>query len=64
VQGIGRDGFGAESGAKLIDQRGIDFVPTEDFLQGLGTAGANEAFPARVRIFAVDVRYVTRYDRK
>ena len=28
-----RDGFGDESGAKLIEQRGIDFGPTEDFLQ-------------------------------
>jgi hypothetical protein len=27
-----RDGFGDESGAKLIEQRGIDFAPSEDFL--------------------------------
>jgi hypothetical protein len=28
-----RDGFGDESGAKLIEQRGIDFAPAENFLQ-------------------------------
>ncbi len=39
-----RDGFGDESGAKLIEQRGIDFAPSEDFLQTLKAAGASEAF--------------------
>jgi len=39
-----RDGFGDESGAKLIEQRGIDFAPTEDFCQTLKAAGASEAF--------------------
>jgi hypothetical protein len=39
-----RDGFGDESGAKLIEQRGIDFAPAEDFLQILKAAGASEAF--------------------
>ena len=39
-----RDGFGDESGAKLIEQRGIDFAPAEDFLQTLKAAGASEAF--------------------
>ena len=39
-----RDGFGDESGAKLIDQRGIDFAPAEDFIQTLKAAGASEAF--------------------
>jgi len=34
-----RDGFGDESGAKLIEQRGIDFAPSEDFLQTLKAAG-------------------------
>jgi hypothetical protein len=38
-----RDGFGDESGAKLIEQRGIDFVPFEDFYQSLKAAGASEA---------------------
>jgi hypothetical protein len=30
-----RAGLGDESGAKLIEQRGIDFAPAEDFLQTL-----------------------------
>jgi tetratricopeptide (TPR) repeat protein len=44
VSNMVRDGFGDESGAKLIEQRGIDFAPTDDFIQTLKTAGANEAF--------------------
>jgi hypothetical protein len=39
-----RDGFGDESGAKLIQQRGIDFAPSEDFYQTLKASGASEAF--------------------
>jgi hypothetical protein len=39
-----RAGLGDDSGAKLIEQRGIDFAPTEDFLQTLKAAGASEAF--------------------
>jgi hypothetical protein len=39
-----RDGFGDESGAELIEQRGIDFAPSEDFVQTLKAAGASEAF--------------------
>ena len=39
-----RDGFGDESGAKLVEERGIDFAPSEDFLQTLKAAGASEAF--------------------
>ena len=31
VSNMVRDGFGDESGAKLIEQRGIDFAPSEDF---------------------------------
>ena len=34
-----RDGFGDESGAKLIEPRGIDFAPSEDSLQTLKAAG-------------------------
>jgi tetratricopeptide (TPR) repeat protein len=49
VQGLVRDGLGDESGAKLIEQRGIDFAPTEDFLQSLKAAGANEAFLKALR---------------
>ena len=49
AQGMVRDGRGDESGAKAIEQRGIDFAPTEDFLQGLKAAGANEAFLKTLR---------------
>ncbi|HMD84529.1 MAG TPA: tetratricopeptide repeat protein [Terriglobia bacterium] len=44
VSNMVRDGFGDESGAKLIEQRGIDFAPSEDFMQSLKAAGASEAF--------------------
>ncbi len=44
VSNMVRDGFGDESGAKLIEQRGIDFAPSEDFIQTLKAAGASEAF--------------------
>jgi len=44
VSNMVRDGFGDESGAKLIGQRGIDFAPAADFLQTLKAAGASEAF--------------------
>ena len=44
VSSMVRDGFGDESGAKLIEQRGIDFAPSEDFYQTLKAAGASEAF--------------------
>jgi len=44
-----RDGFGDESGAKLIDQWGIDFAPSEDFYQTLKAAGASEAFLKALR---------------
>jgi tetratricopeptide (TPR) repeat protein len=49
VQGLVRDGLGDELGAKLIEQRGIDFAPAEDFLQGLKAAGASEAFLKALR---------------
>ena len=35
LQGLVRSGLGDESGAKLIEQRGIDFEPTEEFIQAL-----------------------------
>jgi hypothetical protein len=44
-----RDGLGDETGAKAIEQLGIDFAPTEDFIQTLKTAGASEAFLAALR---------------
>ena len=61
VQGMVRDGLGDATGAKAIEQRGIDFAPTEDFLQSLKTAGANEAFLAALRPVSIDMRHVTRY---
>jgi len=44
VQSLARSGLGDESGAKLVEQRGIDFAPAEDFLQSLQAADASEAF--------------------
>src|SRR5208283_2185613 len=44
VSNMVRAGLGDESGAKLIEQRGIDFAPSEDFYQSLKGAGATEAF--------------------
>jgi hypothetical protein len=44
-----RDGFGDESGALLIEQRGIDFAPSENFIQTLKAAGASEAFLKALR---------------
>jgi hypothetical protein len=44
-----RDGFADESGAKLIEQRGIDFAPAEDFFRTLKAAGASEAFHNALR---------------
>lgn len=44
VQGLVRDGMGDEMGARAIAQRGLDFTPTEDFLESLKAAGASEAF--------------------
>ncbi len=44
ISNMVRDGFGDDSGAKLIGQRGIDFTPGQDFLQKLKAAGASDAF--------------------
>jgi hypothetical protein len=33
AQGLVRNGLGDDSGARLIEQRGIDFTPAEDFIQ-------------------------------
>jgi hypothetical protein len=49
VQALVRDGFGDESGANLIEQRGIDFAPSEDFYQTLKAAGASEGFLKALR---------------
>jgi len=49
VQSLVRSGLGDETGAKAIEQRGIDFAPTEDFMQSLKAAGASEAFLKALR---------------
>jgi tetratricopeptide (TPR) repeat protein len=49
VQSLVRSGLGDETGAKAIEQRGIDFAPPEDFLQNLKAAGANGAFLKALR---------------
>jgi hypothetical protein len=49
VSNMAKGGMGDDSGAKLISQRGIDFVPTEDFLKALKAAGAGEAFLKALR---------------
>jgi len=49
VSNMVRDGFGDESGAKLIEQRGINFTPSEDFIQTLQAAGASQAFLKALR---------------
>jgi hypothetical protein len=46
---MGRAGLGDGSGAKLIEQRGIDFAPAEDSLESLKAAGASEAFLKALR---------------
>ncbi len=49
VSSMVRDGFGDDSGAKLIEQRGVDFTPSDDFIQTLKAAGASEAFLKALR---------------
>jgi tetratricopeptide (TPR) repeat protein len=49
VQSLVRSGLGDETGAKAIEQRGIDFTPAEDFMQSLKAAGASEAFLTALR---------------
>jgi hypothetical protein len=49
VQSLVHSGLGDERGAKAIEQRGIDFVPTEDLLQSLQAAGASKAFLKALR---------------
>ena len=44
-----RAGLGEDSGAKLVEQRGIDFTPSNDLIQTLKAAGASEAFLNAVR---------------
>lgn len=62
VQGLVRSGLGDDSGAKLIEQRGIDFTPTEDFLRGLKAASASEAeFKKVIPVEATSVRFPREY---
>jgi len=49
VNNMVRAGLADESGAKLIEQRGIDFAPAEEFIQTLKAAGASEAFLKALR---------------
>lgn len=44
-----RDELRDESGAKLIEPRGIDFAPVEKFLQNLKATGASEAVRKALR---------------
>ena len=50
VLGLVRNQLGDESGAKLIEQRGIDFEPTEDFIKSLQEANASEVFVQALRV--------------
>ena len=43
-----------KAGAKLTEQRGIDFAPAEDFLQTLKAAGASEAFLKALRAARIE----------
>ncbi len=49
VMGLVRNQLGDESGAKVVEQRGIDFEPTDDFVRALRDAGAGEVFLKAVR---------------
>ena len=49
VRDMVRAGVGEATGAQMITQRGIDFAPTEDYLQTLKTAGAKDVFLKAVR---------------
>jgi hypothetical protein len=43
-------GLGDDSGTKLIEQRGIDFAPTDDLMQNLKTQGASDTFLKVLRV--------------
>ena len=49
VNDMVRAGLGEDSGAQMITQRGIDFAPTEGYIQTLKSAGAKDAFLKAVR---------------
>jgi Flp pilus assembly protein TadD len=48
VRSMVHDGLGDWSGAKAIERRGLDFWPTENFLESLRAAGASPSFLASV----------------
>jgi len=49
VSNMVRAGLGDDSGAELIEQRGIDFAPTDDLMQNLKTQGASDTFLMALR---------------
>jgi tetratricopeptide (TPR) repeat protein len=49
VSDMVRAGVGEATGAQMITQRGIDFAPTEEYIQTLKTAGAKDVFLKAVR---------------
>lgn len=44
VVNLVKNQFGDKSGARAINQRGIDFEPTDDFIESLKDAGADDDF--------------------
>jgi tetratricopeptide (TPR) repeat protein len=49
VLALVRNQMADEAGAKIVQQRGIDFVPTEDFLISAKKGGASDAFLQALR---------------
>jgi len=49
VLNLVRNQLGDETGARAVQERGIDFEPTEEFLQSLRDAGAKDIFVKAVR---------------
>lgn len=44
-----RAGVGDDSGAQMVKQRGLDFAPTEEYLQTVKSGGAKESFVKALR---------------
>ncbi len=44
VVGLVRDGLADESGGRLVKDRGLDFVPSQEFAEDLRKEGAHDAF--------------------
>ena len=49
VSDMVRAGVGEDTGAQMVTQRGLDFAPTESYIQGLKVAGAKDVFLKAVR---------------